>query len=433
MKFSQIKKILSIILFFILLSLSIVKCADILEYKASRIKYNDFFNSKTNFDVIFLGSSHMYNHILPMEIWKKYGISSYNWGYSNCTPAENYYIIQEILKYTNPKLVVIDSFGLIEYEEYGNGKYRTDRIEQQHVQFDNFPFWSKNKRIAINDIFDDYDNRQDFFCNFFMYHNRWTELKKTDFQYNISTEKGAEFLVGYKKGTVDLIDKTEKMEINSVCWPYYLDTLEYCQNQGIPVLCVYLPYGDPDPDSQKVANQLEETLVNYSEVEYINMLYLDIINADTDIYSDGNHLNYSGALKTSNWLGEYIKNNYLIDDYSNNQYWKEDYTKYSEYKKETLTSQTSLSVYLTLLSDDDFNAEAEIYNKKLPDNKVLLQLFDNANIEPKFIDSGSDECIRLIIRNSTNNEIIEDAQFYSSNIEKLDLKSLIKISSEELQ
>ena len=130
--------------------------------------------------------------MLPMELWDKYGIASYNWGYSNCTPAENYYLIQEILKYTSPKLIVLDVYGVIEYEQYNNGKYRTDRIEQQHVQFDSFPL-SLNKIRAAKDLFDDYEHNEDFIWNFIMYHNRWSELDRSDFEYELNKEKGAYF------------------------------------------------------------------------------------------------------------------------------------------------------------------------------------------------------------------------------------------------
>ena len=116
MKSVKLKRIISCILFATLLLGAIVKCADLLEYKEARKKYTPFYESETNFDVIFLGTSHMWNHVLPMELWKDYGISSYNWGYSNCTPAENYYLIQDILKYTSPKVVVMDVYGLTEYD-----------------------------------------------------------------------------------------------------------------------------------------------------------------------------------------------------------------------------------------------------------------------------------------------------------------------------
>ena len=72
----RIKAIISVVVFIALLFSAIFACSDFLEYKQASIEYEPFFEAKTNFDVIFLGTSHMYNSILPMELWKEYGIAS---------------------------------------------------------------------------------------------------------------------------------------------------------------------------------------------------------------------------------------------------------------------------------------------------------------------------------------------------------------------
>ena len=110
----RVKRILSTALFLVLLVFAVAKCSELMEYKEAREKYEPFFEAETNFDVILLGTSHMRDHVLPMEMWKRYGISSYNWGYANCTPAESCYILKDVLKYTSPKVVVLDSFGVDE-------------------------------------------------------------------------------------------------------------------------------------------------------------------------------------------------------------------------------------------------------------------------------------------------------------------------------
>ena len=83
----RLRNIISFVSFVILLALAIAACAHVLEYKEGKQKYKPFFESETNFDVILLGTSHMWNQVSPMELWKEYGITSYNWGYSNSSPA----------------------------------------------------------------------------------------------------------------------------------------------------------------------------------------------------------------------------------------------------------------------------------------------------------------------------------------------------------
>ena len=427
MRSQKLSRIISCVIFVILLFLCIAKCADLLEYKEARKKYTPFYESKTNFDVVFLGTSHMWNHVLPMEMWDEYGIASYNWGYSNCTPAENYYIIQDIVNYTSPKVVVLDAYGLVEYNSNGNGKYKTDRIEQQHVQFDSFPIWSRSKLAASRDVFDDYKNNEDFIWNFIMYHNRWNELDKNDFEPEIYTEKGSHFLAGVGTAEYTPIPADEKTEIDSVCYPYFLKTIEFCQERGIQVLCTYLPFVAKE-EHQRVANSIGDIVKAYPNCTYVNMLHEDIMDLDTDIYVDHGHLNYSGALKTTRWLGAYLRANYDLDDYSNDQNWVNDYQAYYQYKLGILTKQTTLPAYLSQLSDDDFMGELEVFDEELLKSPQLVKLMDNAGIEPKLMDGRNDEeaCAHLTVRSAATNEVVSDVTFTCSDMNELYIQNIVK-------
>lgn len=327
------KRIVSCLLCAVFTALAVGACAAATEPKHAKVKYGTFYSAKENFDVIFLGTSHMYNSVLPQELWKQQGISSYNWGYSNSTPAENYYIIQDVVKRTSPKLVVIDIFGLAEYEKYDNGKYRDDTIEQQHVQFDAMAL-SMLKLRAVKDVFDNYSWR-DFLFNFIIYHNRWNELGKEDFAPVYTHEMGAEFLAGSGRAEYNPIPETERTEISTVCYPYFLDTLEFLSEKGIEVLCVCLP-SPASEDEQRVANSVAEDIEKYPGCTYLNMLNLGLIDFENDIYLDNGHLNYYGAEKVTAFLGNYLRKNYSLDDYSGSPMWQKEYALYSKYKEEKL-------------------------------------------------------------------------------------------------
>lgn len=424
----KLQKFISTILFVVLLVGTMGVCANVLEVKDARIKYAPFYESETNFDVIFLGTSHMKDAVLPMEMWDEYGIASYNWGYSNCTPAENYYLIQDILKYTSPQVVVIDIYGLVEYEKFNNGKYRTDRIEQQHVQFDSIPL-SLNKIKASQDIFDDYDSNEDFIWNFIMYHNRWSELGQSDFEYDITTQKGSEFLTNLGTATFQPISETEKMEIDSVCYPYFLNLIEYCEKKEIQVLCTCIPW-PANEEGQRVANTIGDIVEEYPNCQYVNMLTEEIVDYNTDINSDGSHLNYSGALKVTEWLGDYLSQNYELDDYSDNDSWNTDYQSYYEYKVENMNSQTTLVSYLVLLADSDFSAELEFYDSNLASSERLMLLCDNAEISPIINEIESDYCAHLVIKSQITGEIVSDRNFSYKNATDLSIFKISAVSEE---
>ncbi len=427
MKKQRLVRILSCAVFAVLCFLSVSKCADLLEDKKARIKYTPFFESRTDFDVIFLGTSHMYYHVLPMEMWREYGIASFNWGYNNSTPAVNYYLLQDILEYTSPKLIVIDIFGLIEYENYSNGKYRTDRLEQQHVQFDSFPVWSLNKARAAKDVFDDYENNDDFIWNFIMYHNRWNSLGKEDFEYGVSTEKGACFLsgLGEAKGPYKPLPEDEKTEINSVCYPYFLKTLEYCQEKGIQVLCVCLPYR-AGKERQRVANTVGEAVGQYEGCSYVNALGLNIVDYDTDLYSDNKHLNYSGASKVTSWLGRYIRDNYRLDDCSGSESWIQDYRNYEEYKISNIMRQEDLPTYLVLLRDKTFSGKLVVHSRALLESERLMALCGNAGIVPVFSESESGGCAELTVQLSSTGEVIQEVRFRYAESDGLNIMDIVR-------
>ena len=106
------KKALQNLLFAIitlaLLAGSLWYLTSLFELKGARIKYEDFYAQEEDFDVLFLGTSHVINAVYPMELWEDYGIVSYNMaGHGNKMPT-TYWVFENALLETTPKLVVID-------------------------------------------------------------------------------------------------------------------------------------------------------------------------------------------------------------------------------------------------------------------------------------------------------------------------------------
>lgn len=419
----RLRNIISFVSFVILLALAIAACAHVLEYKEGKQKYKPFFESETNFDVILLGTSHMWNQVSPMELWKEYGITSYNWGYSNSSPAENYYLLKDIVTYTKPKVVVIDIFGLADSTAFANGKYRTDRIEQQHVQFDALPL-SRNKIEGVWDVFDDYSHREDFIWNFIMYHNRWNELSAEDFSYEPSVEKGAHLLTGWTPSSFEAIPEEDTSEVVSVSLQYLLDTLEFCQQEGIQVLCTSIPF-PAEEDDQRIANAAGAFVEQYPNCTYVNMLHEDIVDYGTDVWKDGQHLNSSGARKVTAWLGQYLRDHYILDDYSLDDSWTRDYEHFYAYKEEQLLKQKDLPSYLSALQDSDFTATAEVYQSDLLRSGIMQALFANAGIEPVFVEgaqpdaSGQTPWAKLSISSAHTGEPLDEVTFYCDDAETL--------------
>ena len=74
----RVRRITATICFGMILVLVVGVTQKLFERKYSYSKYYDFYKQQQDFDVLFLGTSHVLNAVYPMELWRDYGIVSYN-------------------------------------------------------------------------------------------------------------------------------------------------------------------------------------------------------------------------------------------------------------------------------------------------------------------------------------------------------------------
>lgn len=108
-------------------------------------------------------------------------------------------------------------------------------------------------------------------------------------------------------------DEVEPLGENSM---HYLDLIRtLCEENDIELLLVKAPSVSP-----KWYDEWDEEIVEYADkynLNYINYLNLvDEIGIDytTDTYDEGLHMNYQGALKCADYLGQYLTENYNLKD-----------------------------------------------------------------------------------------------------------------------
>ena len=365
----------------------------LVERKESIEKMKPFLDRAEEYDVLFLGDSIMNTGVFPMEIWEKYGITGYNIAsYGNTLPI-TYWALQNALDYASPKLVVLDVQGAGKtYKLSGNSS-------DVHTAFDCYPI-SRTKVAALDDLMDDpyavddsgvayVDMKWEYLFTLGKYHARWSELTSEDIHPVYNREKGAKSVIAVADAQdYDLIDENMATEENGQWGFVYLRRIiEDCQNRGIDVLLVHLPY--PATEEQ----QMDANAVYYIAEEY-GVDYIDFVSMDdtvdyaTDCFDAHEHLNPSGARKVSDYLGRYIAEHYAMADHRGEEKyaaWETDARVYREKKLADLGMQTDIECVLMLLHDDDFSVEVDIgAGSALFENEKRMTLMQNIAREHVF-------------------------------------------------
>lgn len=212
--------------------------------------------------------------------------------------ATTYSVMENALEYTTSKVVVIACLALSSNQECSN------TFSMLHWSLDTFPL-SMTKVKAIWDLLDDpvldeaIENgtvpvgdeprtRIGLLWDYSVYHSRWTEIGKVDFEPYQTYEKGAESFIAVTRGNLNRISLEQKMEPGTTGEQYLRRMIEDCQDRRIEVLLTYLPF--PANEGQ----QMEEDYEEYNEMKNRNIVgrssieeYLMLLSGDNvDIIMD---------------------------------------------------------------------------------------------------------------------------------------------------
>lgn len=371
--------ILSCCITVLLLCVLLFSLNQVMMLKTSNTQFDAFYQSEENFDVLFLGTSHIMNGISPMDIWEQNGIVSYNLATPGCRIATSYWTLKNALNYTAPKVVVLDCAYLLD------DKINTN-INYSHRLFDAMPL-SKTKIAALNDLVESRSTRLSFLFPFFIYHSRWDELTKSDFYSDTYYgTMGFSGQVTVVPTSIPHFSLQESTDISNVSTEYLQKIIELCDVHDISLVLTFLPFNASETsqnDAAYVASIAKEYALDYIDPNTLS----EIINPDIDFsnnYEDNAHINLSGAHKFSYYIGNFLASHYTLPDHrSDPAYasWNDYYTIYCETKQQYLTIQTSASSYLMLLADRDFDIVLRIQDSSLWNNSAYAELLYNLGID----------------------------------------------------
>ena len=267
-------------------------------------------------DVIVLGDSESYTSYIPLELWNQYGFTSYVCGTPAQRITDSYSILNKVFKRQKPKIVILEANNLFSK----NGVVR-------HIK-----------------------EYVDKFFPVFEYHDRWKNLTKENF-YKIPEYKEIVNDKGYRysnKSNKVKKSKTENyMKENEIAKKIPGDNLKhlkeikkYCDKKGSKLML----YNSPTPAnwSFEKHNGIEKVAKDLG-VEYIDLnLKVDELNINWKKDSQekrGEHLNYVGALKITNYLGNYLKDTNELPDHRQDEKYEAWNEAYNNFQKEIEESE----------------------------------------------------------------------------------------------
>ncbi len=332
---TRIIKGIKVIVFLIGFLMLYEEVNNILIFKdANTMKVESFLKQREDsIEVVFIGSSHVYYAVQPMQLWKDYGIASHNFATPSQTVALAYYAVKEAIERQHPKVVVVDIYKLQEEQKVptadGRGRVLIDRLSMT------------NKIEAVTDIYER-DVWVDYFIPISYYHSRWQTLNETDFNPDNTVALGAKMGKKWRKfDDFTEVIQTKSLPINqdTTAVFYFKKIIQLCKENDTELLAVTLPYYC-DENEQMQINGYEEFFQEQG-VTYLNLFHKNSeIKLDyTYDMSDSQHLNIIGAQKVTSYLGDYLKTCYELKDVSNDKNyvkWDEDYREYEKKKKSAI-------------------------------------------------------------------------------------------------
>ena len=256
----------------------------------------EYYKSNKDHDVIFVGDCEVFSNVSPVTLWEKYGITSYIRGSAQQLVWQSYYLLEEMLEYEKPDVVVFNVLAM-KYNEPQKEAYNRLTLDGMKL--------SKSKIGAIQASMLEEENLITYLFPLLRYHSRWSELSWEDFRYLFNKENVSHN--GY-------LMRSDTKPVGAVPDGRKLPDYSFGEN-GIELMLIKSPSVYP-----YWYEEWDEQIVEYAKengLQYVNFLPLaEEMNIDysRDTYDGGLHMNLAGAEKFTEYLGGILKETYTLED-----------------------------------------------------------------------------------------------------------------------
>lgn len=298
------------------------------------IKVGGFKNEPENsFDVVGVGSSHMYCTLNPVYLYEQTGLRSYVLATQQQPPIASYYYIKEMFETQKPDVLIIEGFMFTTNNEKINEGVAHDAID---------PFPNTINKLQMIQRMNQEDAKENYYLNFLKYHSRWKELQYYDFStdYRNETDPYHGYVFLTKAESVDFFhisyEDSDCAELSEENMNILMDIQKLADENGSTLVILIAPFSYND--SLKASLKSIHIFASQHNIPIIDMNLenrkLDFCDT-TDFYDNG-HLNVYGAEKATAYLGNYIMENYTVTQKNANDanLWAADIEIYNQRKME---------------------------------------------------------------------------------------------------
>ena len=271
---------------------------------------------KNSLDVVMIGTSDAFSCFSPCYLYEKYGIRSYNCGVSKQSCVGMKRQLKDLLKYQKPKAIIVET-DAIYYRNMSDTAYVAEKacdfIGNYHC------FWKDMDGRNFYQI----PNYPKDSLKGFIYRKRVQVPTKTDYMGDVDS-KPEKFKKGVSKQLDQIVEMCRENDIKVFFYSSYSSaTWNYARHNAIAEYCegVDVDYYDAEDYREEIG--FDETTDYY----------------DVRDNGGGDHLNRTGAEKTTDFLAKLLMEKYGVTkstELDSDIEWQKDLEYYHElyYKDE---------------------------------------------------------------------------------------------------
>lgn len=295
----------------------------------------EYYASNKDHDVIFVGDCEVFSNVSPVTLWENYGITSYIRGSAQQLVWQSYYLLEEMLEYEKPKVVVFNVLAM-KYNEPQKEAYNRLTLDGMKL--------SKSKMGAIKASMTEGESMITYLFPLLRYHDRWRELSREDFRYLFKKDPISHngYLMRSDTKPVDIIPEGRKLpdyNFGENAWNYLDKMTKLTKENGIELMLIKSPSVYPywyDEWDQQIADYAKENGLTY--VNFLSLADEMGIDYSKDTYDGGLHMNLAGAEKFTDYMGRVLKETYALDDRREDtkvaDYWQDKVAYYNWMKQD---------------------------------------------------------------------------------------------------